>query len=52
MNSSQQIRELSHIIISVLSMKKCQLREVLKLGQSCTAEEGTEPGNQNEFFSL
>lgn len=32
--------------------KKCKLREVLESGQSCTAKEGTEPSNQNQFLWL
>ena len=44
--------ELGNIIIPILPMQNCKLRDVLQLAQSCKAEEGAEPGNQNQFFTL
>lgn len=52
MKPSQQMHESSNIIIPIYQWKKCKLREVLECGQSCTAKEGTEPSNQNQFLWL
>lgn len=40
------------ILSSPFTNEKCKLREVLACGQSCTANEGTEPSNQNRFLWL